>query len=139
MSTTNILDLNNRVDELEKSYPADKVMMSDGETSVEDAVDNVFTATNATGVSGSFHYTKIGRVVVGAGEMSVTENINAYSPLVTDLPLSEATVMGAFVAQDNGYNTVYINTGTTASNITTRTARNSGELIRLLCVYLAQS
>lgn len=39
MGTTNILDLNNRVDELAKSYPADKVMMSDGGTSVEDAVD----------------------------------------------------------------------------------------------------
>lgn len=39
MGTTNILDLNNRVDELEKSYPANKVMLSDGVTSVEDALD----------------------------------------------------------------------------------------------------
>lgn len=35
MGTTNILDLNNRVDELEKSYPASHVMLSDGVTSVE--------------------------------------------------------------------------------------------------------
>lgn len=41
MGTTNILDLNNRVDELEKSYPANKVMMSDGVTSVEEAVDEL--------------------------------------------------------------------------------------------------
>jgi len=41
MSTTNILDLNNRVDGLEKSYSANKVMMSDGVTSVEDAVDEI--------------------------------------------------------------------------------------------------
>ena len=36
MSTTNILDLNNRVSELAQSYPADKVIMSDGVTSVEE-------------------------------------------------------------------------------------------------------
>lgn len=41
MGTTNILDLNNRVDELEKSYPASQVMMTDGVTSVEEAVDEV--------------------------------------------------------------------------------------------------
>lgn len=46
MGTTNILDLNNRVDELEKSYPASQVMMSDGTTSVEEAVDEV-----ASGIS----------------------------------------------------------------------------------------
>ena len=39
MGTTNTLDLNNRVTELAGSYPADKVMMSDGVTSVEDALD----------------------------------------------------------------------------------------------------
>lgn len=44
MSTTNILDMNNRIDELSESYPADKVMMSDGATSVEDAVDEVTEA-----------------------------------------------------------------------------------------------
>ena len=41
MGTTNILDLNNRVSELAQSYPADKVRMSDGVTSVEDALDAV--------------------------------------------------------------------------------------------------
>ena len=41
MGTTNILDLNNRVDELEKSYPAEQVMMSDGVTSVEEALDEL--------------------------------------------------------------------------------------------------
>lgn len=38
MSTTNILDLNNRIDELAESYPATQIMMSDGVTSVEDAL-----------------------------------------------------------------------------------------------------
>ena len=41
MSTTNILDLNNRVGELAESYPASKVMMSDGVTSVEEAMGNM--------------------------------------------------------------------------------------------------
>lgn len=41
MGTTNILDLNNRVDELEKSYPASHVMLSDGVTSVEDKIGNM--------------------------------------------------------------------------------------------------
>ena len=38
MGTTNTLDLNNRVDKMEKSYPAEQVMMSDGVTSVEEAL-----------------------------------------------------------------------------------------------------
>lgn len=41
MGTTNILDLNNRVSEIAQSYPADKVMMSDGVTSVEEKIGNV--------------------------------------------------------------------------------------------------
>ena len=55
MGTTNILDLNNRVDELAESYPADKVMMSDGVTSVEDALDNIRCGVfeNAPSVSGN--------------------------------------------------------------------------------------
>lgn len=53
MGTTNILDLNNRVDELEKSYPASQVMMSDGVTSVEDALANIGNDTNLGNVQGS--------------------------------------------------------------------------------------
>lgn len=45
MGTTNILDLNNRVDEMEKSYPAEQVMMSDGVTSVEEAVNDIVGGT----------------------------------------------------------------------------------------------
>ena len=41
MSTTNILDLNNRIDELADSYPASKVMLSDDVTSVKDALDGL--------------------------------------------------------------------------------------------------
>ena len=41
MGTTNTLDLNNRINELADSYPANKVVMSDGTTSVEDALDEV--------------------------------------------------------------------------------------------------
>lgn len=56
MGTTNILDLNNRVDELEKSYPANKVVMSDGVTSVEEKIGNllngaVFEPFQAPGTS----------------------------------------------------------------------------------------
>lgn len=41
MSTTNILDLNNRIDELAESYPATQVVMPDGVTSVADALPKV--------------------------------------------------------------------------------------------------
>ena len=47
MSTTNILDLNNRIDELRQ---ADNIMMSDGVTSVEDALDELASRT-ATGTT----------------------------------------------------------------------------------------
>ena len=40
MSTTNILDLNNRIDELADSYPASKVMLNSGD-SVEEKMGNV--------------------------------------------------------------------------------------------------
>ena len=55
MSTTNILDLNNRIDELADSYPADKVMMSDGVTSVEDRLDaaNIDSAVDLSSYTSS--------------------------------------------------------------------------------------
>jgi hypothetical protein len=58
MSTTNILDLNNRIDELTKSYPANKVMMPDGVTSVEDAISNKHygTAVSLLGYTSSSNY-----------------------------------------------------------------------------------
>lgn len=63
MGTTNILELNNRVDKLEKSYPADNVMMADGVTSVEDAVDelksgltNYISSVSYTGTTNSDGY-----------------------------------------------------------------------------------
>ena len=69
MSTTNTLDLNNRVnklekdvDELAKSYPAAKVMMSDGVTSVEDAVDKL-----TSGLTKKAHFYNI----QGSGSVSV--------------------------------------------------------------------
>ena len=53
MGSTNILDMNNRISALEKavdevaeSYPANKVMMSDGVTSVEDVINNVMKPGN---------------------------------------------------------------------------------------------
>ena len=51
MSTTNILDLNNRIDELAESYPADKVMMSDGasvEADLASAVPRTASGTTVT-------------------------------------------------------------------------------------------
>ena len=58
MGTTNILDLNNRVDKLEKSYPAEQVMMSDGVTSVEDKIHIGYgTMVNITSYTSSNKYT----------------------------------------------------------------------------------
>lgn len=62
MSTTNILDLNNRIDELAISYPATQVMLSDGVTSVEDkllgyiSIQNVLPQSNLTWTNGQYIY-----------------------------------------------------------------------------------
>ena len=94
MSTTNILDLNNRINELAESYPANKVMMSDGVTSVEDATNFTQSLINTiketrfdiTAISGdqtSFtgygiynSYTKTVKIYINSSGSSVTsENV----------------------------------------------------------------
>jgi hypothetical protein len=95
----------------------------------------MYVATNASGVNGTFYYTKVGNIVIGAGEMTITSNLSAYSPIVTGLPKSKIqAVMGAFITDNAGYNSVYVS----IDAITTRKAINSGTTLRLSCFYLAE-
>ena len=82
MSTTNILDLNNRIDKLTASYPADKVMLSDGTTSVEDALDEL------TALPKIKYFTVIVPVSVS------TYNYSADKPADFLLPLAATSVGG---------------------------------------------
>lgn len=68
MGTTNILDLNNRVDELEKSFPANKVVMTGG-GNVEDAIDEV-----ADGLIALHGYTDISASVLDLSSFTATDN-----------------------------------------------------------------
>ena len=74
MSTTNILDLNNRIDELTESYPADKVMLSDGVTSVEDKVDELTDYVVDTTTISGVNITKMGHLVILVIDKTITMN-----------------------------------------------------------------
>lgn len=106
---------------------------------LDEAIDNVYTATNAPGVSGTFKYAKIGHIVVGSGLMTMTQDLSAYSAIVMDLPQPNTITMGAFEANESGYNRVFVNDYDNVGMITTRIARNSGDSIRLSCVYLSNN
>ena len=67
--------------------------------------------------------------------MTITSNLSAYVPIVTGLPKCKIdAVMGAFITDSAGYNSVYVNN----NNIMTRKAINSGTTLRLSCFYLAE-
>lgn len=87
MSTTNILDLNNRIDELADSYPAAKVMLSDGVTSVGDALDAVMPRT----ASGS----TLNQLVSAVNQLS-TEQKNRCSIFINDNRTLTYTANGYF-------------------------------------------
>ena len=62
-------------------------------------------------ITGIFTYTRIGYICVGCGTLTVTNDIGAYSAIVSNLPQTYTgnPYPGAFVAEDNTYNDFYIN------------------------------
>ena len=54
MGSTNILDMNNRVDDLEKSYPANKVVMTGGGNVENSLTGRLLTYENVTVTPGTF-------------------------------------------------------------------------------------
>ena len=84
-----------------------------------DVHKNVIVATIVTGklstetetivydnITGIFTYTRIGYICVGCGTLTVTNDIGAYSAIVSNLPQTYTgnPYPGAFVAEDNTYN-----------------------------------
>lgn len=110
---------------------------------VADAVSEVngklSTATEAIvhdNITGIFTYTRIGYICVGCGTLTVTNDIGAYSAIVSNLPQTYTgnPYPGAFVAEDNTYNDFYIN----GSAIVNRKSVSKGHTLRLSCVYMCQ-
>lgn len=97
------------------------------------------TATEAIvhdNITGIFTYTRIGYICVGCGTLTVTNDIGAYSAIVSNLPQTYTgnPYPGAFVAEDNTYNDFYIN----GSAIVNRKSVSKGHTLRLSCVYMCQ-
>lgn len=87
-------------------------------------------------ITGIFTYTRIGYICVGCGTLTVTNDIGAYSAIVSNLPQTYTgnPYPGAFVAEDNTYNDFYIN----GSSIVNRKPVSKGHILRLSCVYMCQ-
>lgn len=87
-------------------------------------------------ITGIFTYTRIGYICVGCGTLTVTNDIGAYSAIVSNLPQTYTgnPYPGAFVAEDNTYNDFYIN----GSAIVNRKPVSKGHMLRLSCVYMCQ-
>lgn len=97
------------------------------------------TATEAIvhdNITGIFTYTKIGHMCIGCGTLTTTNDIDAYSAIVAELPKTYTgdPYPGAFVAEDNTYNDFYIN----GSAIVNRKPVSKGHILRLSCVYMCQ-
>lgn len=97
------------------------------------------TATEAIvhdNITGIFTYTRIGNICVGCGTLTVTNDIDAYSAIVSNLPQTYTgnPYPGAFVAEDNTYNDFYIN----GSAIVNRKSVSKGHTLRLSCIYMCQ-
>lgn len=106
---------------------------------VTDVTGKLSTATEAIvhdNITGIFTYTRIGYICVGCGTLTVTNDIGAYSAIVSNLPQTYTgnPYLGAFVAEDNTYNDFYIN----GSAIVNRKSVSKGHTLRLSCVYMCQ-
>ena len=106
---------------------------------LSDVNGKLSTATEAIvhdNITGIFTYTRIGYICVGCGTLTVTNDIGAYSAIVSNLPQTYTgnPYPGAFVAEDNTYNDFYIN----GSAIVNRKSVSKGHTLRLSCVYMCQ-
>lgn len=103
---------------------------------VNGKLDTVTEAIVHDNITGIFTYTRIGHMCIGCGTLTTTNDIDAYSVIVSNLPQTYTgnPYPGAFVAEDNTYNDFYIN----GSAIVNRKPVSKGHILRLSCVYMCQ-
>lgn len=103
---------------------------------VNGKLDTVTEAIVHDNITGIFTYTRIGHMCIGCGTLTTTNDIDAYSAIVSNLPQTYTgnPYPGAFVAEDNTYNDFYIN----GSAILNRKPVSKGHILRLSCVYMCQ-
>lgn len=103
---------------------------------VNGKLDTVTEAIVHDNITGIFTYTRIGHMCIGCGTLTTTNDIDAYSAIVSNLPQTYTgnPYPGAFVAEDNTYNDFYIN----GSAIVNRKPVSKGHILRLSCVYMCQ-
>ena len=117
-------------------YVPDAKAVADAYTELNGKLDTATEAIVHDNITGIFTYTRIGYICVGCGTLTVTNDIGAYSAIVSNLPQTYTgnPYPGAFVAEDNTYNDFYIN----GSAIVNRKPVSKGHILRLSCVYMCQ-
>lgn len=107
-----------------------------GLSDVNSKLDTATEAIVHDNITGIFTYTKIGHMCIGCGTLTTTNDIDAYSTIVSNLPQTYTgnPYPGAFVAEDNTYNDFYIN----GSAIVNRKPVSKGHTLRLSCIYMCQ-
>lgn len=107
-----------------------------GLSDVNSKLDTATEAIVHDNITGIFTYTKIGHMCIGCGTLTTTNDIDAYSAIVSNLPQTYTgnPYPGAFVAEDNTYNDFYIN----GSAIVKRKPVSKGHTLRLSCIYMCQ-
>lgn len=117
-------------------YVPDAKAVADTYTELNGKLSTATEAIVHDNITGIFTYTRIGYICVGCGTLTVTNDIGAYSAIVSNLPQTYTgnPYPGAFVAEDNTYNDFYIN----GSAIVNRKSVSKGHTLRLSCVYMCQ-
>lgn len=117
-------------------YVPDAKAVADAYTELNSKLSTETEAIVHDNITGIFTYTRIGYICVGCGTLTVTNDIGAYSAIVSNLPQTYTgnPYPGAFVAEDNTYNDFYIN----GSAIVNRKPVSKGHTLRLSCVYMCQ-
>ncbi len=107
-----------------------------GLSDVNGKLDTTTEAIVHDNITGIFTYTRIGHMCIGCGTLTTTNDIDAYSAIVSNLPQTYTgnPYPGAFVAEDNTYNDFYIN----GLAIVNRKPVSKGHILRLSCVYMCQ-
>ena len=115
-------------------YVPDAKAVADAYTELNGKLSTETEAIVHDNITGIFTYTRIGYICVGCGTLTVTNDIGAYSAIVSNLPQTYTgnPYPGAFVAEDNTYNDFYIN----GSAIVNRKPVSKGHTLRLSCVYM---
>lgn len=117
-------------------YVPDAKAVADAYTELNSKLDTATEAIVHDNITGIFTYTKIGHMCIGCGTLTTTNDIDAYSAIVSNLPQTYTgnPYPGAFVAEDNTYNDFYIN----GSAIVNRKPVSKGHTLRLSCIYMCQ-